>query len=162
MAKKPPPPSLGLVLVRLVTGLVLLRHGWRWVTAGGVDGRTVRRHATEAIADLGGVLAWWGETLLLGNPDAIAFLWRWAALLCGLCLLLGALTRPAGWIATLFLLHAYAYGPASEALTFLLLLVCSLACALSRAGRRLGLDPMFDAHFPPWLTWTRSQGTFLG
>jgi len=150
--------------VRLATGAILVQNGWRWVTAGGVDGRLVGRCVERALPSLPGPLAAWGRTVLLENPAAIAFLWRWAALACGLALVFGALTRPAGWIATLFLLHGYVYGPPDLALTFLLLLVCALACALSRAGRRLGLDPMFDQHFPTWLTWVkgaRRQSPFV-
>jgi uncharacterized membrane protein YphA (DoxX/SURF4 family) len=154
-------PPLGLVLVRLCIGAIFAHHGWTLLRSGGVDAQVVRKGVREAALSLNGLFAWWGETVLLYNPDAIAFLWRWGALVCGLCLLLGALTRPVGWIATFFLLNAYAFAPAGRELLFLLLLVCALACALSRAGRRMGLDPMFDQHLPSWLTWTRSQGGFL-
>lgn len=162
MARRPLPPSLGLVLVRLVTGAVLAAHGWRSVRALEPSGRVLERTVEDALAGRGALLAWWGETLLLGNPDAIAFLWRWTALFTGILLVLGALTRPAGWIAALFLAHAWVYGPPEDRVTFLLLLVSAVASALSRAGRRFGLDRLLDEQLPTWLTWTARRDTFLG
>jgi len=154
-------PSIGLVLVRLVTGAILVFHGWRWLQGPGIDPEQVRLAVQRSLDGLPGLLAGWGEHVLLSNPDAIAFLWTWAAFLCGCLLFLGALTRPAGWVAVLFLLHGYAYGPEPDRLLFLVLLVSCLACALSRAGRRIGLDVAFDEHFPGWLTWTRRPGSFF-
>ncbi len=156
-----PRPSPGLVLVRVVTGAVLLLHGWRWVRAGTPVGGDVRRWAEDALAALGGALAWWGKTFVLANPAGSAFLWRWAALVCGILLVLGALTRPAALVAAFFLLHAWLYGPDAVALTSLLLLASCLACALSRAGLRLGLDIALDARLPGWLSWTRRERAFL-
>ena len=162
MARRDRPlPGLGLVLIRLVTGATLMSRGWSWIAEGLPGGRSVERFVREARGRIPDLLAWWGDHVLLVNPDAIAFLVRWVALLSGLCLVLGALTRPAGWIAVFFLTHAYVYGPESQELVFLLLLVSCLACALSRAGRRAGLDRMFDEHFPAWVTWSRSSGSFL-
>jgi len=101
------------------------------------------------------VFEWWGRDVLLSNPDAIAFLWKWAAMLSGVCLILGALIRPTSVIAAFFLLNGWMFGPDEQRLLFLVLAVSCLACAIGRAGRRFGLDRIFDQHFPGWATWSR-------
>ena len=155
-------PTLGMVLIRVVAGAILLIHGWNWLHDGGIDGRTVLRSVEASLDGLPAVVEWWGENVLLQNPDAFAFFWRWGALLCGLSLLLGGLTRPVGVVACVLLAHGIAYGPERYELLYLLLAVASFACAISGAGRRLGLDALFDLHFPAWVTWTRrSSSSFL-
>ena len=51
--------------------------------------------------------------------------------------------------------------PPQASLALFLLLVGSVACSASRAGRRLGLDPLLDEQLPSWLTWTHRHTTFL-
>lgn len=150
-----------MVLIRVVLGAVLLVHGWRWITDGGFDGRTVLASVDAALGKLPALAAWWGEEVILRNPDAFAFLWRWAALLAGLCLLLGGLTRPAAGVACVFLAHGIVYGPEARELLYLVLGVAGFSCAISGAGRRLGLDAAFDQHFPSWLTWSRRSSSSL-
>ena len=89
-------PTLGLVLIRVAIGVVLLMHGWSAVHGGGVDGDAVRDVVHGTLSGAPEPIAWWGQNVLLSNPEGVAFLWRWAALVCGLGLALGALTRPAG------------------------------------------------------------------
>jgi uncharacterized membrane protein YphA (DoxX/SURF4 family) len=162
MARRRSEPSGGLVLVRIVSGLVLLVHGWGWLARPGLDGMAIQRTVVSSIASQNGLVAWWGESVLLSNPAAIAFLWRWAALVLGLCLALGALTRPAGTLAAVFLLHGLVYGPASEETLCLVLATCVLGAALSGAGRSLGLDAALDRELPKWLTWAPAERSFLG
>jgi len=150
---------LGMVLLRAVTGVILLAHGWTWLKEGGFDGRTVLTNVEGSLPHVSAALAWWGENVLLANPDAFAFFWRWAAFLIGVAFVFGALTRPAGILAVVFLAHAVAYGPPSLELLFLVLAMIAFACAASGAGRRVGLDALFDEHFPGWVTWARSQGS---
>ncbi len=154
-------PAAGLVLVRLTTGLVLLVHGWRWLATGDLDGGLVRDTVDSALVEGRGMIEWWGREVLLSNPDAIAFLARWVAFVTGACLTLGALTRPMATIAAFFLLNAWGFGSEGHGVLFLVLAACCVACAMSRAGRRLGLDTVFDQHFPAWLTWTRRKRSFL-
>ena len=161
MARQTNQVPLALVGVRVTAGLILLSHGWRWLHGSGPDGDAVRTSAKAAMADLSGLFAWWGESVILYNPDAMGFFWRWAAFLFGLSLLLGALTRPAGTLAALVLCHGILYGPEEQDLTFTLLLVSCLASAWGGAGLRLGLDAAFDEHFPSWLTWSRRKTSFL-
>ncbi|MEW6071927.1 MAG: hypothetical protein AB1726_04930 [Planctomycetota bacterium] len=163
MARRSSPfPTAGLVLVRLVTALVLLVHGWRWLAGGGPDGALIRRAVDTALADGRTAFEWWGREVLLWNPDAIAFLWPWLALGAGASLFLGALVRPVGTLAAFFLANAWMYGLPAQRLLFLVLAASAFACVLGRAGARLGLDGIFDQHFPGWLTWTRSgRGSFL-
>jgi len=160
MAKRTRTPiPLGLVLIRVVTGAVLVLHGWRWLKAGTLDGVVVRVQVEQALPQVSSWLAWWGESVVLANPDAIAFFWRWGALMIGLSFCAGALTRPAGVLATVFLAHAVVFGTAQQELAFFLLSLSTLVCAASGAGRRLGLDAMFDDHFPGWVTWARNRNT---
>ena len=154
-------PTAGLVLVRLTTGLVLLVHGWRWLATGEFDGALVRDTVDSALVEGRGLLDWWGRDVLLSNPDAIAFLGRWVAFVTGACLTLGALTRPMAVIAAFFLLNAWQFGSEGHEILFLVLATSCIACAVSRAGRKLGLDSVFDQHFPAWLTWTRRKRSFL-
>lgn len=154
-----PSPTLGLVLIRVFIGGVLLVHGWRWVKTGGLDGRVVLRSVRAALSDVPPWLHWWGEHAVLMNPDAIAFFWRWGALLGGVAFLLGALVRPVGLFVGLFLAHAIAFGAPQQSMLFLVLLVSCLGCALAGAGRRAGLDSVFDQHFPGWVTWSRRRST---
>ena len=160
MAKRTRPPvPLGMVLIRVVTGAILLAHGWDWLKSGELDGRLVLDAVTGQTAGATGWVAWWGENVLLSNPDAFAFFWRWGALLIGIAFALGALTRPAGLIGVVFLMHGFAYGPEHLTLVWILLTVACFGCAVSGAGRRIGLDAMFDQHFPSWVTWSRSQSS---
>jgi len=154
-------PTVGLALIRFVTGMVLLSHGWRWVSEHKLEGSVVRESVNASLGELGSVLRTWGETFLLFNPDAMAFLWRWGALLLGLLITLGALTRPAGALACFFLAHGLVYGPPEYELPLVLLLVSCLASAASGAGRRLGLDAVFDQHFPSWLTWKKRSSSIF-
>lgn len=154
-------PTSGLVLIRIVVGVVLFSNGWRWLSESTLDGTVVETIVTASAGELSAPLAWWGDTFLLYNPDAMAFLWRWGALWIGVLFILGALTRPAGALAALFLAHALCFGPREYELSFLLLLVSSLAISSARAGRRFGLDSVFDQHFPSWMTWTRRSGSIF-
>lgn len=160
MANKTPPPSGGLILVRLVTGWLLMSQGWDWLSNGGFDGLVLAGYVEEATREPG-MSTKWAELVLLPNPEGAAFLGRALAFLLGLCLLCGALTRPAGIGASLLCLHGYAYGAPETELTFLLLAVCAFACGVSCAGRRFGLDPLLDENLPTWLTWTKRKTTFL-
>lgn len=164
MARKDSPfPTAGLVLVRLVCGLVFVTHGWRWLSEGGLGAAEVRTAVDTALVHGRSIFDWWGREVLLSNPDAIAFLWRWMALLAGICLFLGVLTRPIGVLAAFFLVNGWMFGPDPQRLLFLVLTVSCLACSIGRAGRRFGMDRMFDQHFPGWVTWSRSpKRGFLG
>jgi uncharacterized membrane protein YphA (DoxX/SURF4 family) len=154
-------PTVGLVLIRVVTGFVLAVQGWSWVRKGGFDGPVVRRAVDAALDDVGGIAAFWAEHALLYNPDAFAFLGRWLALIAGVCIVLGALTRPAATLAAIGLFHTWVYGPAEQGLFSFVLLVSCAACAISQAGQRLGMDAGLDGKLPSWLTWTPSSHSFL-
>lgn len=154
-------PPFGLVLVRLTLGVVLLHRGWRWVQDESLGGGEVRRLVDAALAKSGAVAGWWGEDVLLMNPDAIAFLCRWLALLGGICFVVGALTRPLGVILAFFLINAWAYGAEDHRTLFLVLLASGLACAVSRAGHAFGLDAALEIHAPRWLTWSTKKRSFL-
>jgi len=161
MASSPSRPTFGLVLVRCAIGLVFLWHGWAWVSEKSFTGSDVVEHVRASAERHSGFVTWWGETVLLYNPDAIAFLWSWAALVFGVLITLGALTRPAGALAALFCCHGLLYGPSDQDVAFLLLLVGALASAASGAGRRFGLDTAFDQNFPSWITWRRRSSSIF-
>jgi len=150
-------PTAGLALIRMAVGGILLRTGWLALSDGGVTGPQIRATVEGALSDLPSLARWWGASVVLENPDAIAFLWRWLTLATGLGLLFGALTRPLGLIATLLMANAYLFGSPDLQLLHFLMALCCLACAISRAGRTLGLDAALEPAFPSWLTWVRSN-----
>ena len=61
--------------------------------------------------------------------------------------------RPAAALALVLLAGVHFAGPVAYRELTLLLAVCALACAGSRAGRRLGCDEYLDRRLPRWLTW---------
>ncbi|MFT5286022.1 MAG: putative membrane protein YphA (DoxX/SURF4 family) [Planctomycetota bacterium] len=142
-----------LVIVRITVALLLLTEGWSAIQVGVPDGGDLESSISERLDEHSSLLAWWGETVLLANPDGTAFLWRWGLFLFGFLLTLGALTRPAGFLAAFLMLNAWAYGPIEMSDAFLLAAACCLAASISSAGRQMGLDSIFDQHFPSWLTW---------
>ena len=75
----------------------------------------------------------------------------------GIALFLGAFTRPVGVAVGLMLMCFSLAGSSDHTQYALLLALCAFACALSRAGRRLGLDAILDGHFPAWISWTRAE-----
>lgn len=141
-------PSAGLVLVRIGLGGLLVWRASAAIRAVSPDGFDVERQVRAALVDLAAPVAWWGEWLLLWNPDATALLLRWCALYSGVGLLLGALARPAGWLAAVLFLHLWLYGPAASATGALLGALCAVACAGSNAGRRMGCDAWLDQRLP--------------
>ena len=157
MSKRSQSTSAGLALVRFLTGCTLFGRGWIWVRGEGFDGRLVLENTRAALLEMNGLLHWWGESVVLSNPDASALIWRWAALLIGVCLMLGALTRPAGIIACFFLLQGYVFGPESTGMIFWLLIIPCLGCAVGSAGRNFGMDKLLDESCPSWLTWSTSK-----
>jgi uncharacterized membrane protein YphA (DoxX/SURF4 family) len=147
-------PSFGLVLVRVATGFLLLAAGWQKL-ADGVSEDLVLRTAPQW-AEAPGLVRDWGENVVLKHPWFFAHLVAWGELALGALLFLGLLTRPAGvFAAFLFANAVFAVDGGHKSLA-LLLCVCSLACAISRAGRSAGADVFADGRLPGWLTWTRA------
>lgn len=154
---------LGLVLVRFVSGVLIARQGWRWITDEVLRGDALRDVVSRATADLPVPVAWWGDEVLLANADATALFWRWGALIVGVALATGALVRTAGLLGVLLGLHGLVFGAPEDFRLLLLLAACLLACAATNAGRRLGMDALMEDRLPPWLTLQkRSSSPFLG
>ncbi len=147
-------PSLGLVLVRIVTGLVLLAAGWdAW--QGGVSAQIVERTAPRW-AEAPEYVRAWGEQFVLKHPLAIANVVVWGQVVFGVLLFLGAFTRPVG-IAAAFLFANAIFAAQSQHQPYALLLCAScLGCALSGAGRSIGADVFLNERLPGWLTWSRA------
>ena len=154
-------PNGGLVLVRITLGCLATSTGWAWAAGGELDGGQVRAMVRQHLDELAGPIAFWGDKVLLYNPDGLAFLLSWSVLIAGLCLLLGALTRPAGWLVTFLAMHLYLYGAESSGPLAILLMAAGAGCAISRAGRRFGLDIGLDGTLPSWVTWVRRRSDFL-
>ena len=152
MARKLQPPSVGLVLVRVASGAALLGAGWQQLRAG--LGPWLVESTAERIAVAPAAFAWWGREVLLGSPLLFAHAFAWGAFIAGTLLFLGALVRPAAAVALVLLVHVYLAGPLRYRELALLLAVCVGACAISRAGRRIGCDEWLDERLPGWLTWT--------
>lgn len=150
-------PPAGLVIVRVACGWIALWAGWRWWQGGMLDGREMRLMLRAALEHRGWFGRWWGETVLLTNPEAVVFLWKSMAVVAGLSFLFGALVRPVGTLGVFFLVQAAAYGPEGSERIAMLLAACFLGCAISHAGRGFGLDVLLDSSLPPWMTWTKDR-----
>ena len=149
----PTAPAWGLVIVRLATGLTLLREGWERIADGA--GSWVVEGAAHRIAASPDYFKWWGQEVLLRWPALFSTLACWSAFLLGVALFLGVLVRPAGWLSAFLLANVYFAGPAEHESYVLLLSACALACAVGSAGRRVGFDELLEPRLPAWLTWVR-------
>ena len=145
------PPSWGLVLVRIAVGAILLMAGWKKVS-GGVSDELVLS-TKDAFAQAPAFVSWWGEHVVLPHPTLFSHMIAWGEFLGGLALFLGALTRPAGFLVAFQFANFYFAGPEQMRFFVLLLSVCGLGCAISRAGRRFGADALLDERLPRWMTW---------
>jgi uncharacterized membrane protein YphA (DoxX/SURF4 family) len=150
-------PNWGLVLIRIVVGFLLLVAGWHSLRAG--DGETIVAQSSDAYAASPELVRSFGENVLLKHPRFFGQLIVIAQIVCGLCLFLGMLTRPAGFIGALLFTYAYFTVPEAQQPLCVVLAVCCFACGLSRAGRRSGADVFLDERLPRWLTWTRGAQT---
>jgi uncharacterized membrane protein YphA (DoxX/SURF4 family) len=146
-------PSWGLVLVRIVSGAILLAAGWSKLE-NGVNESLVLGTQT-AFATAPPLVRAWGDSVVLPHPWFFAHLILWGELLGGLALFLGAFTRPAGLAVAFMFANFYFAGPESARSLVLLLAACGLACAISRAGLRAGADVFLVERCPVWLTWIR-------
>jgi uncharacterized membrane protein YphA (DoxX/SURF4 family) len=145
--------ALSLALVRVVTGLILLRGGRAAAGQAASLAATIEGFVREGLEQRSGPLRTWSRSVLLENPDALAFLWHSGLSLVGLALLFGALVRPACGIAAVFVLHGWWFGPSTSHALHLLLLACFAALAGAGAGSTLGVDGILDRTLPRWLTW---------
>ena len=146
-------PNWGLVLVRIVSGAILLTAGWGKLSHG-VDASLVSGTAA-AFADAPGFIRAWGENVVLPHPWFFSHLIMWGEILGGLALFLGAFTRPAGYAVAFMFANFYFVGPEQARPLILLLGTSGLACALSRAGLRAGADVFLIERCPVWMTWIR-------
>lgn len=155
-------PPLGLVLIRVVCGIIAVSAGLEWWRDAHFDRRAMELALRAGIKHRGALGTWWGESVLLVNPDAALFLWKTMVLTAGVSFLTGALVRPIGTLAAFFLVQAAFYGPTDSSTLAFLLATCFAGCALSHAGRGLGCDIVLDETLPSWVTWTkpRRRGLF--
>lgn len=143
-------PSWGLVIVRIAVGAILLRAGWPKISGGVSDDLVLG--SREAFANAPGIVRAWGENVVLPHPTLFSHLIAWGELLGGLALFLGALTPLAGVAVFFQFSNFYFAGPESQKFFVLLLAVCGLGCAISRAGRKCGLDVFLAQKLPRWMT----------
>ena len=89
------------------------------------------------------------------ESDLFSYLLLWGSLVLGSAMFLGALVRPVGWAIAFLMLNVYYAGPVHYRELVIFLAICAVACAVSRAGRRVGFDELLDERFPAWMTWVR-------
>ena len=162
MANAQVTPSGGLVLIRITLGALVTRAGWAWAANDELTASVVKATVKDHLGSLSAPLRVWGDTILLYNPDAVAFLVSWLTLFAGVALFLGALTRPAAVFVAFLALNLFIYDSESLRPLMLLVSVSTLGCAISRAGRRFGLDAALDGNLPTWMTWVKRDAGFLG
>lgn len=148
-------PSWGLVFIRIVVGFLLLLAGFENLRAGNSELIVVR--ASEAYAASPELVRSFGENVVLKHPWIFGHAVVIGELVCGLCLFLGMLTRPAGLMGAFLFANGYFTVPAEQRSLCVVLGVCCFACAVSRAGRRSGADVFLDERLPRWLTWSRGS-----
>ena len=149
-------PSWGLVLIRIVAGMILLVSGWAKVQAG--TGEEYVQATAAAWQEAPGVARAWGEAVVLKHPWFFAQLVAWGEVLIGIGFFVGAFMRPLGLAGAFLFLNGLFVVPEGQlACCWALLAVC-LGCALSRAGRRAGADVFLDERAPGWLTWSGGGG----
>lgn len=146
-------PSWGLVLLRILVGALLIVEAWSRVQNGTGDDLVLGTR--EAYAAAPGVVKAWGESVVLVHPSFFSVVALWGALLGGIALFLGAFTRPAGFALALLFANVFFVSDGPQRLLALMLGVCCLACAISRAGMRSGADVFLQERLPVWLTWSR-------
>jgi len=151
--KRPEHPGWGIVLVRLAVGLALVLAGWSKIASG--VGPWLIESTADRIAASPALYAWWGSEVLLRWPDFFAHVLAWGSFVLGVAFFLGVLVRPAGWLIALLMLNVCLAGPPSYRELALLMAVCAIACAISRAGHRIGLDELLEPRLPGWVTWVR-------
>ena len=156
MATTPSRPSDGLVLVRITLGFLSTWIGWSWATGAGLAASSVRGTIQHHAETLPGLARFWGNSVVLYNADASAFLTAWGTLLAGVACTIGMLTRPAASVLAFFALHLAVYGAPEWQPAAWLATAAAIGCAASRAGRRVGLDRALDGNLPSWLTWVKS------
>ncbi|MCC6406579.1 MAG: DoxX family protein [Planctomycetes bacterium] len=144
-------PSWGLAFLRLYVGWVLMSAGYAKVVAD--TGAAFVTAQSSRIAASPNWYRWFGEDVVLANPGVFAFLIQWGELVGGVLLFLGALTRPVGIAVAFMMLNFYFCGPVGQQGYVLLMLVCALVCAISRAGHRMGLDGWVGESLPRAVTW---------
>jgi thiosulfate dehydrogenase [quinone] large subunit len=146
-------PSWGLVLIRLVAGMILLVSGWSKLSSG--VGEEYVQATASAWSEAPSMARAWGEAVVLKHPWFFAQLVCFGELLIGIGLFLGAFVRPLGYAgAFLFLNGLFVVPDAQLPQCWLLLGVC-LGCAMSGAGTRAGADVFLNERAPSWLTWSR-------
>ncbi len=147
-------PSWGLVLVRILVGGLLAVQAWNMLQAGA--GEELVTGTREAYAAAPGVVKNFGESIVLVHPWFFSEVALFGTLLGGVCLFLGALTRPVGIFLALLFLNVFFVSEGADRLLALLFGACCLACALSRAGMRSGADVFLQDKLPVWMTWSRA------
>ncbi|MBK7641550.1 MAG: hypothetical protein IPJ19_00645 [Planctomycetes bacterium] len=147
-------PSWGLVLVRILVGGILGVKAWFMLKHG--VGEELVRGTRDAYAASPGIVKSWGEAVVLVHPWFFSKLAVFGALVGGACLFLGALTRPFGYLLAFLLANVFFVTEGTEQVLALLLCVCCLACAMSRAGMRSGADVFLLEKLPSWMTWMRA------
>ena len=153
MAARTEHPGWGIVIVRLAVGLALVQAGWQKIVDG--VGPWIVESTAHRVASSPRLYSWWGGEVLLRWPDLFAHLFAWGSFVLGVAFFLGVLVRPVGWLIALLMLNVYFAGPANYRELVLLMGICAIACAVSRAGRRVGFDERIDPRLPGWVTWVR-------
>jgi uncharacterized membrane protein YphA (DoxX/SURF4 family) len=145
--------DLGLVLIRMVTGILLVLHSWEMIArSDGVPNLLAGADLTSPL------FIWWGENLLAENPAFFSGVIVWTEFLGGAALFLGALVRPMGLLLTAVMVCCAVSDEGLLRYAEILIAANTLGCAVSGAGCAFGLDAIFVQHFPRWVTWIGRGG----
>jgi uncharacterized membrane protein YphA (DoxX/SURF4 family) len=149
-------PNWGLVFLRIVIGLMLILEAASRIQSGDLESLVLG--SREAYAAAPDTVRKLGESVILPHPWFFSMLAVYGALIGGLLLFLGALTRPAGYLLALLFVNAALVSEGHMRLFALVMAAVCFAIGLSRAGLRSGADVFLDERLPIWMTWTRGGG----
>lgn len=139
-----------IAFLRIALGIILLVTWWDNFSKGVYTADGIRGLFDWIFNETGGGPGWYRSIInstVLAAPGLFASFQLVAELLLGLGLTFGGLTRVAGLAAAAFFFNLFLsyYGGSEWIWTYVLLTVAAVVVALTKSGRKLGLDQILHS-----------------